>query len=133
MIDFQKNKIFITALALAFVLGGAIYVTKSPKEKLQENSPCSIFYFEAPQNIGKYCKVQGKVDHVYISKKGNVFLNFCKNYKSCPFAGVIFKQKAPKDPKKYEGKIVEIEGRIQTYKGRPEIIIENENQIKIIE
>lgn len=143
---FQNNKIFIGIIIAALIIGGFIYLgnkpattppstteneTISPPE-IPPSSEC-INYTKAGEHIGEYGCVMGKVDNVFTSNKGNNFLNFCPNYKTCPFSAVIFNTDAYKfsNIKGYRGKTVEIIGLIKTYEGRAEIIINDPNQIKI--
>jgi micrococcal nuclease len=101
-------------------------------EPLQQTA-LRIDYNEASEHVGEYACVAGKVDHVYTSQKGTIFINFCPDYKNCPFGAVIFDSEAYKfpNPKQYEGKTVEITGLIRAYQGRPEIIIKDTGQINI--
>ena len=148
-----KNRKVLASVIVVCLIGGVagyyFHSTKMPVQPktpaqfkgnsiLEENSvsapaqSCEIEYNRAPDYVGKKCRVKGRVDHVYVSKKGTVFLDFCFDYKTCPFTAVIFKDKASLfNPKKYEGKNVEISGLIKTYQGRPEIIIDDPSQIKI--
>ena len=93
-----------------------------------------INYTEAPNHVGEYACVAGRVDHVYTSREGIIFINFCPDYKTCPFGAVIFGSDAYKfsNPKQYEGKTVEITGLIKAYQGRPEIALKDPGQIKIL-
>jgi DNA/RNA endonuclease YhcR with UshA esterase domain len=149
---FEKNKTFIGIIIAAFIIGGFIYLSKtnptttpltenilSPLAREEENqetkeifSTC-IDFKKAGDYVGEYKCVTGKVENVYISKKGNIFFNFCQNYKTCPFFAVIFASDSYKfsDPKKYQGKLVELRGLIKTYQGRAEIILNDPLQIKI--
>ena len=141
--NLKENKIAITFLIAGLIIGGAIYITQKKNleeaniqykitSSLKEKGDCQIHFSQAPKHIGEVCTVEGKIDHVYISKKGNIFLDFCKNYKTCPFSAVIFKNNASKfEPTVYEGKRVRIKGLIKTYQGRPEIIINDPKQIEI--
>lgn len=108
---------------------------QSPKtvEPLQ-HSVTRIDYTEATNHIGEYACVSGKIDHVYTSQKGTIFLNFCLDYKTCPFGAVIFNPDAYKfsNPKQYEGQTLEITGLIKSYQGRPEITLNDLGQIKIL-
>ncbi len=85
------------------------------------------------KNLGKYVEVVGYVTDTYKSKKA-IYLNFGKNYKK-DFTAVIFKncwnlfKQNPASFYKY--KKVKISGKLNKYNG-PEIIISNENQIKLI-
>ena len=145
---FTNNKILIGIIIAAFIIGGFIYLANKPtttlppttekemtETQLPETLPPSkcINYTEAGKHIGESGCVTGKVDYVYTSSKGNNFLNFCPNYKTCPFSAVIFNSDAYKfsNIKGYGGKTVEITGLIKTYEGRAEIIINDPSQIKI--
>jgi DNA/RNA endonuclease YhcR with UshA esterase domain len=148
----KENKIIIAIITSAFIIGGFIYLSKitstvpsttertsQPSISQQQNEgfekpsgPC-IDFKEAKKYIGENKCVTGKVDNVYISRKGNIFLNFCPDYRTCPFSSVIFSSDSYKfsDPKQYKGKVVEISGLIRTYQGRAQIILHDPNQIKI--
>ncbi len=91
-------------------------------------------YTDAPQHIGEMAQVRGMVVNVYTSKTGTVFLDFCTQYKTCPFSAVIFGDDAAKFPSgitRYQNKIVIASGTIQTYNGQAEMIISNPDQIHV--
>jgi micrococcal nuclease len=150
---FEKNKIPITIIVAAFIIAGAIWLSNRsapvrpqnvidrqpaplqlPRtvEPLQQPT-IRINYNEASDHVGEYACVTGRVDHVYTSQKGTIFINFCPDYKTCPFGAAIFGSDAYKfnNPKQYEGKTVEITGLVRSYQGRPEIILNDPGQIKI--
>lgn len=89
-------------------------------------------YTEAPQHIGEYAAVRGTLVNAHTSKTGTVFLDFCKNYKTCPFSGVIFADDAKKfgDLSRYEGQVVTLTGTIALYEGRAEIILDGPDQLE---
>jgi len=149
---FEKNKTFIGIIIAAFIIGGFIYLSKptptappttgkislpltteEQKKEIKEPSSICIDFKEAGNYVGEYKCVTGRVDNVYTSAKGNIFLNFCPDYRTCPFSSVIFASDSYKfpNPKQYQGKIVEIRGLIKTYQGRAEIIINDPAQIKV--
>jgi endonuclease YncB( thermonuclease family) len=137
---FYKNKVHITIIVAAFLIAASIWLSKRPaplqlsKTALpSQDSAKRIDYTEAPNHVGEYACVSGKIDHVYTSKKGTIFLNFCPDYKTCPFGIVIFGSDASKfpNPKQYEGQTLEITGLIKSYQGRPEIVLNAPDQIKI--
>jgi endonuclease YncB( thermonuclease family) len=127
---FYKNKVRVAVIVAAILIAASILLAKtdSPPQSTKR-----IDYTEAPNHIGEYACVSGKIDHVYTSQKGTVFLNFCQDYTSCPFGIVIFGEDAHKfpNPKQYEGKTLEITGLIKSYQGRPEIALNAPDQIKI--
>ncbi len=65
------------------------------------------------------------------SASGTVFLDFCKNYKSCPFSGVIFAADVKKfgDLSKLAGKPVTLTGTIGSYQGKAEIRLSDPSQL----
>ena len=74
-------------------------------------------------------KVEGTVAKVFTSKSGNTFLNIGAAYPNQTFTGWIPNSSPIKDSAVLdgiEGKLVNITGRIETYKGKPEIRIKLE-------
>jgi endonuclease YncB( thermonuclease family) len=129
---FEKNKSPVTIFVAAFLIAASILLAKT--DPPPQDSAKRIDYTEAPNHIGEYACVSGKIDHVYTSRKGTIFLNFCPDYKTCPFGVVIFGSDAYKfsNPKQYEGQTLEITGLIKSYQGRPEIVLKDLGQIKIL-
>lgn len=91
----------------------------------------TIDYTQANVHIGEYASVRGKLIEAYTSKSGTVFLDFCENYKTCAFSGVIFADDAKKfgDLSRYNGTIVTLTGKIVSYQGKAEIILSSPTQI----
>ena len=140
----DKNKVPLAIIAAALIIAAAILVSRRPpsaalppdnenRQTPQPSPSTRINFTQAPENIGKVVCVTGKVDHVYTSDKGTVFINFCSDYKNCPFGAVIFDSSVSKfpNPQQYTGKIVEITGFITAYQGRAEIVLDSPDQIKI--
>jgi len=140
---FEKNKVPVTIIVAAFLIAASIWLSKRPASTGPQQPPRTaeplqhptirIDYTEAPNHVGEYACVSGKIDHVYISQKGTIFLNFRPDYKTSPFGAAIFGSDAYKfsNPKQYEGETVEITGLIRSYQGRPEIVLNDPGQIKI--
>lgn len=92
----------------------------------------TIPYTAAAKHIGDYASVQGTLVRAYTSKSGTVFLDFCTNYKSCSFSGVIFADDVQKfgDLSRYEGATVTLTGKIQSYQGKAEIVLSSPGQLR---
>jgi hypothetical protein len=75
--------------------------------------------------------VRGPFVEAYTSASGTVFLDFCKNYKTCPFSGVIFADDAKQfgDLSRYAGEIITLTGKISSYQGKAEIVLSEPSQI----
>ena len=89
---------------------------------------------EAAAHIGEYATVEGVVAKAFTSKGGNTFLNVGATYPNQTFTGWI----PPASPVNkspilsgLEGKHVKITGRIEMYKGKPEIRINAASELEI--
>jgi len=90
---------------------------------------------EVKPHIGKYVIVQGVISQIKYAKKGNIYLNMGGKYPRHKLELVIFKGKTSefRNLSHLENKIVEVKGKISTYKGKPQpqIIINKESQIEV--
>ena len=87
---------------------------------------------EAAAHIGENSCVLGRVLRVFTSRSGNSFLDFCADYRDCPFSSVIFESDRSKfgNLSTLTGRQVEIRGTIVRYQGRAEIVIHDPAQIR---
>lgn len=86
---------------------------------------------QAAKKIGATACVKGKVVRVGQSRSGTYFLDFCDDWKKCPFTVVVFPRDVLNvgDVRKLEGKTIEVHGTIKQYKGRAEIILKDARQL----
>ena len=111
--------------------------TESSKDKFEykrsENPVAVISPLDASEYMGKFVTVKGLVADVYRSDKV-AYLNFIKKFPDNPFSGVVFAREfdAFGDLNVYQNKNVEISGRISTYRGKPQMILNKPSQIKIV-
>ncbi len=88
---------------------------------------------EAPKRLGSTVCITGKVLTVKRSDSGAAwFLNFCEDYKTCPFSAVVFTKdlRDVGDVRMLQGKVIEVNGKVLEYQGVPEIIIRDARQLK---
>ncbi len=88
---------------------------------------------EAHKYVGDSTCITGKVVKVARSpRSGTHFLNFCDDYKNCPFTVVIFAKDLQRvgDVRELEGKQIEIYGKVKDYKGQAEIILSDVRQLR---
>jgi len=87
---------------------------------------------EAAKHIGDTACVVGKVAGVNESHSGTTFINFCEDYRKCPFSVVVFARDLRNigDVRGLVGKSIEIHGQIREYDGRPEIVLNQTRQLK---
>jgi len=88
---------------------------------------------EAKDNIGKKVQVKGKVAAIFISEKGNKFINFDEKSPNQTFTVAIFSGKDVDISRIKEGCTMTVFGEIKEYKGKPEIVIDSNEQIISIE
>ena len=91
-----------------------------------------LSFSEAAKHIGRTACVTGKVLQVEAGERGTHFLDFCEDYRVCPFTVVVFASdlKQVGDIRQLQGKQVEIEGEIKQYDGRAEIILQRPSQLR---
>ena len=91
-----------------------------------------IDFHDAGSHTGQTGCVSGQVLKVFASRSGNTFLDFCADYRKCPFTSIVFSSDRRKfgDLSALAGKRVEVRGPITTYNGRAEIIIRQPQQIR---
>jgi DNA/RNA endonuclease YhcR with UshA esterase domain len=89
---------------------------------------------EAAAHVNEWATVEGVVATVFTAKSGNTFLNIGARYPNQRFTGWI----PPESPVNkstllpgIEGKRVRITGRIEIYKGKPEIRINAASQLEV--
>ena len=89
----------------------------------------------AASHLGNSGCVTGRLLRAYTSRSGNTFLDFCSDYRDCPFTSVIFASDKARfgDLSSLNGRQVEIHGRITSYQGRAEIIVRDPGQITLAE
>jgi hypothetical protein len=97
-----------------------------------DDVPCEDFTAAGPL-VGKNSCVTGRILRVYTSRNGNTFLDFCTDYKKCPFTSVVFAEDRAKfgDLGALKGRKVELRGLVTEYQGRAEIIIRDQEQIRM--
>jgi DNA/RNA endonuclease YhcR with UshA esterase domain len=112
------------ALILAF--GLALAAIPAAAETIAPN--------EAPLRVGQIVTVEGVVSEVHHAASGKVtFIDMGGHYPNNSFAGVIFKDDGSKFPDvdALSGKTIDITGSVRSYRGKPEIILNDTGQIKI--
>lgn len=121
----------IYRVGTSFLKPGDAEESREIPELMAENS---IIFYEAHANIGKDLWVVGVIDHVFISTKGNHFLNFCADFRECPFSAVIFSDSVKHfedDIESWSGREIYIYGEVSVYEGRSQIIVERAEQVVV--
>ena len=110
------------------------FVTSKKYKEKKKKAPVRIKSTEAKSYVGEYAIVQGYVASVY-ERETVAYLNFEKSYPDNPFTATIFAKHFSDfdDLTEYENRTVEVKGKITEYKGKPQIILNSEEQINIID
>ena len=95
-------------------------------------TPGNYTAIEAAKHVGETAIVTDKVDGVHQSGKGNIFLNMGGKYPNQAFTAFIPSSSAAQfsNPQQYEGRAVGVSGKIELYRGKPEIVVTSPSQIK---
>ena len=123
-------------LAVCFLIGIREYNhggTSRPEAASGAPSGPCVDFRQAKSHAGENGCVAGFVFKAYTSRSGNTFLDFCADYRNCPFSSVVFAS----DRKKFgnlgslAGREVQIRGLITTYQSRAEIIVRDPWQLRV--
>jgi len=90
-----------------------------------------IPFDQAGKHVGETQCISGKVFRVQVGSRGVHYLDFCEDFRVCPFAVVIFPHnlKSVGDVRQLQGRVVEVHGPIKEYDGRAEIILQESRQL----
>lgn len=87
----------------------------------------------AKDYIGQTLQVKGKVANIFTSPKGNTFINFDEPSPKQTFTAVVMSGTSIDISNIKENCTLTVYGTIKEYKGKPEIILENNEQIISVE
>lgn len=98
---------------------------------LQFCSAECLSFDQAQRHIGETQCITGRVVRVEAGTRGVHYLDFCDDFRLCPFSVVVFSYdiKNVGDVRELAGKMVEIRGEVKDYDGRAEIILESRKQL----
>ena len=87
---------------------------------------------QAGSHANEQACVTGRVLRAYTSKSGNTFIDFCEDYRTCPFTSIVFASDRSKfgNLQSLQGRQVELRGKIQIYHDQPEIVLKDPSQIR---
>ena len=137
----RREKNYVAAgLALAAALGifGGYYAGQAQLRQsrwaLPEGDRDCVDFRQAQELLGDAGCVTGKILDVYTSARGNTFLNYCVDYRDCPFQAVIFSEDRDKfgNLAALLGRRVELTGAIEFYRGRAEIKVRDPVQVRVL-
>jgi hypothetical protein len=106
--------------------------TAAPATATARGTPACVDVRQAESLVGNAGCVTGLVVRVYPARSGNTFLDFCQDYRTCPFSSVIFASDKDKfgNLESLQGRRVEIRGDVVTYQNRAEIVIHDPQQVR---
>ena len=118
----------LTLIAALVLAGSAVsFAGNSPATSPQN----CLTIAEAGKNIGKRHCITGTVVRVEEGTHGVTFLDFCPDYRTCPFTVVVFSGDLRNlgDLRQLQGRVITIQGRIEEYDDRAEIILRHPEQL----
>ncbi len=140
----QKQTITTATIAIAAVLLSAVIGyrlgrhhgtvgTNDGRSTVQFPQRGCVDFHDAGSHTGENGCVEGRILRVFTARSGSTFLDFCQDYRNCPFGSVIFASDRTRfgNLGSLEGRRVQIAGEITTYNGRAEIIIRDPKQIRL--
>ncbi len=91
-----------------------------------------IPFEKAKEHLGDTICIKGQVLKVSVGRTGIHFLNFCEDYRTCPFTVVVFPRdlRDVGDVRALQGRQVEVYGLVRSYQGQTEIILRDQSQLR---
>jgi hypothetical protein len=136
MTRWNKSIALVVVVAIAS-LSAVVAYRSGLRRGLSEARPAPgsggcIDLHQAAAHAGEQACVTGRVLRAFTSKSGNTFLDFCEDYRNCPFTSVIFASDRAKfgDLTALQGRAIELRGKIQVYHDQPEIVLNDPVQIR---
>lgn len=117
-------------LLLLIFLAATVFLP-GPASFAGNPAPECLSISEAHKHVGRNHCVSGLVVRVEDGRNGVTFLDFCTDYRSCPFTVVVFPGDINRvgDLRKLQGRVIAIKGRIEEYDDRAEIILRHAQQL----
>lgn len=88
---------------------------------------------EAAKHVGQVVVVRGEISQIVLSVNLTTHINFGGVYPNHVFTATIFKAKQTlfTGVRDYEGKVVQVQGLVHLYRGKPEIVLTERAQIRL--
>jgi hypothetical protein len=137
-----RGKRLFAVIALLLLIPFVLYriVGTSGRMPLSHGSrtPTTLTDTEAAQHVGTYAEVSGVVADVHETadpRGGTTFLDFGATYPSESFTAVIFASDRQRfgNLEGLVGRMVQITGRIERYRGRTEIVLRSPDQMRTLD
>ncbi len=126
---FALAAVVIVPFLLVLLPGGAPGV---PSLSAATMAPHAISAEDAAAHDGSLVTVEGIAREVHVAHSGRAtFIDFDGVYPDQPFAAVIFEDDMANvgDVSDLEGKTVDVTGKIQMYRGMPQIVVTSRSQL----
>jgi DNA/RNA endonuclease YhcR with UshA esterase domain len=122
-----------SAWVISFALAFSAYSQDTNSAGTNGGPAKKIGAAEAGKHYNETLIVTGKIAEVTVRPRA-VILNFDQPSPDSPFSAVVFSRATNRfgDLSKLQGKEVEIKGMVKKYRDKPEIILENTNQLVIV-
>jgi hypothetical protein len=130
----MRIRSLVVLAATAIVATSVCLARKQPKDAkfidATSGQKC-LAISEAQKHVGRTHCVTGTVIRVEEGSGGVTFLDFCTDYRSCPFTVVVFRSDLRNvgDVHQLQGRELKIKGRIEEYDDRAEIILRHPQQL----
>ncbi len=87
---------------------------------------------KASQAVGTTACVRGKVVKASPTRNGSFHLDFCEDYRACPFTVYVpaASLRNVGDVRELQGREIEVQGKVQHYSGRAEIVLKELRQLR---
>ena len=120
---------FVTLLAGLVTLGCSVSFAVA-EGQVEPRTPA----IEATNHIGKAVVIKGTVAQV-TKRDTIIYVNFEKKFPDQVFTAVIRQRNFAEFPdvEKVQGRMVEVDGKVELFKDRPQIVLTKKGQLRVVE
>jgi DNA/RNA endonuclease YhcR with UshA esterase domain len=139
VVNFGRHRNIYAIVALALIVPFALFrlhgVLHLPGGNFSGATPTPIAAADAAGHIGTYASVTGNVAAVDASSGGTLFLDLGAAYPNESLTAVIFPRNRSRFPSlaDLQGRTIQLTGRIESYRGRPEIVLTSPSQLRLVD
>jgi len=123
--------ILLVLVVAVFLWGPGFGHGQATAKETAEAGPSYLSAAEAAHHVGERVAVRARVSQVTYARNGNIYLNLGGRFPHQKLALVVFGRHALgfQNLQSLEGRVVVVRGEVSTYRGRPEIVLDDPAQL----
>ena len=125
----MKTRIILACVLTGLMAGSALAAGAAPAQ-----TPALIAAADIKSHVGQTVMIEAAVTEIHRTQSGKqILINMNGRYPNNALTAVVFQNDFAKFPniEAFNGKTVQVTGAVKLYRGKPEIVLNNSNQLKL--